>query len=163
MMPWFAVVAALVVITVAALVWGIQQHRKLARLSVMYQELFSTQVKQPLIAWQETRETDPAEIKVSWIRSGTAAYRVTLENVGPVAAEELQFNLMSSNGYCPLEPEMMSRLFPVRLGAGEKYTLFALPSRWMTDPFWATLMWQDAAGNRYNANSPLVYESNSLG
>jgi hypothetical protein len=90
------------------------------------------------------------------MKAGTAAYRVKLENIGNGPAEQLRFNLWSSNGYCPLEPEVMERLFPVTLTSGEEHTLFALPSRWMTDPFLATVIWKDAAGAEFKDSAALL-------
>ncbi len=157
MIQWFTMVA--VVIAVLAIALAVHLHYKFARLAAEYHELHGNIVGDQLKAWAEAQNVAPAAIRVSWTRAGTAAYRVTLENIGASSAEQVRFNLMSSNGYCPLEPDVIARLFPVTLAVGQEHTIFALPSRWMSDPFQATVIWQAADGSQLTHTADLFYEA----
>jgi hypothetical protein len=147
-----------IVLAVLATAWAVYLRQRLKQVCEAQRELEDHQLEQQLDRFVAAQDRKQAEIRVRWTQAGTAAYRVQIENIGDSAAEQMRFHLVSSDGYCPLEPDMMKRLFPVTLSPGEEHVVFALPSRWMNPPFLASVLWQDVDGRERKASVELDYE-----
>jgi hypothetical protein len=156
MMQWLAAIG--VVLAVVATGWAVYLRQRVKQLCEAKRELEDHQLEKQLDQFVAAQHREEAVIRVRWTKAGTAAYRVQIENIGDSPAEHVRFHLVSSNGYCPLEPDVMKRLFPVTLSPGEEHVVFALPSRWMNEPFLASVLWQDVDGRDCKASVELDYE-----
>src|SRR5688572_16758539 len=113
MMPWLAAIG--VILAVLATAWAVYLRQRLKQVCEAQRELEDQQLEQQLDQFVAAQHRKGAVIRVRWTKAGTAAYRVQIDNIGDSPAEQVRFHLVSSDGYCPLEPDAMKRLFPVTL------------------------------------------------
>jgi hypothetical protein len=140
-----------------ALIWALRLRQQLARLRAEHEHAQDHQLAHHLQNLTASQQPAEAVIRVTWTKAGTAAYKVRIENIGGETASAVTFHLESSNGYSPLEPDAMQRLFPITLRTGDDLVLSALTSRWMTDPFHATVIWTNLDGAQHKQVFELHY------